>query len=156
MHEPSYLAFLRDAPREWAGLPGAGAEVVPNMHPTPEMLAHGARAPEGVVGRAGWFLADTACAIGPDTWASAVASAGAALAAADAVAGGARAAYALCRPPGHHAYSRRAGGHCYLNNAALAAEAAAPGRVPRASPCSTSTCTTATVRRGSSGIAATC
>ncbi|MCS6854889.1 MAG: histone deacetylase family protein [Elioraea sp.] len=122
VHDPSYLGFLRDSPREWAGLPGAGAEVVPNMHPTPEMLAHGARAPEGVVGRAGWFLADTACAIGPDTWASAVASAGAALAAADAVAGGARAAYALCRPPGHHAYSRRAGGHCYLNNAALAAE----------------------------------
>ncbi len=122
VHDPAYLAFLRDSPGEWAGLPEAGAEVVPNIHPTPEMLAHGARKPEGVVGRAGWFLADTACAIGPATWASARASAGAALAAANAVAAGARVAYALCRPPGHHAYAGRAGGHCYLNNAALAAE----------------------------------
>lgn len=36
---------------------------------------------------------------------------------------GARAAYALCRPPGHHATSDRAGGFCYLNNAAIAAQA---------------------------------
>uniref|UniRef100_UPI0022EB5CD8 histone deacetylase family protein n=1 Tax=Falsiroseomonas oryzae TaxID=2766473 RepID=UPI0022EB5CD8 len=34
-----------------------------------------------------------------------------------------RTAYALCRPPGHHAYAARAGGHCYVNNAAIAAEA---------------------------------
>ena len=44
-----------------------------------------------------------------------------ALAAADEVLAG-RSAYALARPPGHHAYRARAGGHCYLNNAALAAE----------------------------------
>ncbi|MEO6782218.1 MAG: histone deacetylase family protein, partial [Bradyrhizobium sp.] len=35
---------------------------------------------------------------------------------------GGRSAYALARPPGHHAYAARAGGHCYVNNAALAAE----------------------------------
>ena len=44
-----------------------------------------------------------------------------ALAAADEAAQN-RDSYALCRPPGHHAYAARAGGHCYLNNAALAAE----------------------------------
>ena len=27
---------------------------------------------------------------------------------------------ALCRPPGHHCDGRRAGGYCYINNAALA------------------------------------
>ena len=32
-------------------------------------------------------------------------------------------AYALCRPPGHHAFSDLAGGFCFLNNAAIAAEA---------------------------------
>jgi acetoin utilization deacetylase AcuC-like enzyme len=39
-----------------------------------------------------------------------------------AVAGGARAAYALCRPPGHHAFADLAGGFCFLNNAGIAAE----------------------------------
>ena len=33
------------------------------------------------------------------------------------------AAYALCRPPGHHAFADLAGGFCFLNNAAIAAEA---------------------------------
>src|SRR5262249_37760766 len=32
------------------------------------------------------------------------------------------AAYALCRPPGHHAYADYAGGFCYLNNTAIAAQ----------------------------------
>ena len=32
-------------------------------------------------------------------------------------------AYALCRPPGHHARAEAAGGFCYLNNAAVAAQA---------------------------------
>ena len=54
------------------------------------------------VGRAGWFQADTACPIAAGTWPGVVASAGAALAAAAAVLGGRREAYALCRPPGHH------------------------------------------------------
>ena len=36
--------------------------------------------------------------------------------------GGAREAYALCRPSGHHVYADLAGGFCYLNNAAIAAQ----------------------------------
>jgi acetoin utilization deacetylase AcuC-like enzyme len=40
------------------------------------------------------------------------------------VLGGARVAYALCRPPGHHAFADMAGGFCYLNNVAIAAELA--------------------------------
>ncbi len=35
---------------------------------------------------------------------------------------GADAAYALCRPPGHHAYADMAGGFCFLNNTAIAAQ----------------------------------
>lgn len=31
-------------------------------------------------------------------------------------------AYALCRPPGHHAYADQAGGFCFLNNSAIAAQ----------------------------------
>ncbi len=122
VHSTEYLDFLRDAPAEWAALPEPGPEIVANIHPSPEMLAQGAKPPAGLVGRAGWFTADTACPIGPHTWQAAIGAAGCALAAAAEAASG-RTAYALCRPPGHHAYAARAGGHCYLNNAAIAAQA---------------------------------
>jgi acetoin utilization deacetylase AcuC-like enzyme len=55
-----------------------------------------------------------------------------ALTAADLVSGGERLAYALCRPPGHHVTRSAYGGSCYLNNAAVAAQAlrdAGAGRV---------------------------
>jgi acetoin utilization deacetylase AcuC-like enzyme len=122
VHPAAYLDFLRDAPAAWAALPEPGPEVVGNMHPTPEMLAQGGRLPQGLVGQVGWYTADTACPIGPETFKAALGAAACALAAADEAAQG-RSAYALCRPPGHHAYAARAGGHCYVNNAALAAEA---------------------------------
>jgi acetoin utilization deacetylase AcuC-like enzyme len=61
--------------------------------------------------------------IGPGTWRAARAAADTALTAADLVAGGARVAFALCRPPGHHAGPTGYGGSCYLNNAAIAAQA---------------------------------
>ncbi len=121
VHEPAYLDFLASAHPTWAALPNAGAEVVANSHPSPDMLANGARAPVHIVGQAGWFTADAACPIGPHTWEAAQWAAACALAAADEAASG-RSAYALARPPGHHTFHARAGGHCYLNNAALAAE----------------------------------
>ena len=122
LHAAPYLGFLRDAPAAWAALPEAGAEIVANIHPTPEMLAQGTTAPSHLVAKAGLFTADAACPIGPGTWPAALSALGCALAAAGEAAAG-RSAYALCRPPGHHAYAARAGGHCYLNNAALAAQA---------------------------------
>ena len=91
------------------------------------MLANGARAGGHIIGQAGWYTADAACPIGPGTWEASLSAAGVALAAAAEAAAG-RTAYALCRPPGHHAYAARAGGHCYINNAALAVDGAAGGR----------------------------
>ncbi|MCX8132793.1 MAG: histone deacetylase family protein [Roseococcus sp.] len=121
LHAPAYLDFLATAHAEWTAMPEAGEEVVANIHPTPEMLAQSACEARHPVSRAGRFTADTACPIGPGTFAAALGAAGCALAAAEVAAAGG-AAYALCRPPGHHAYAARAGGHCYLNNSALAAE----------------------------------
>ncbi len=121
VHPAEYLDFLRDAPALWDDLPEHGAELVANVHPSPEMLANAGREPRAVVGRLGWHTADTSCPMTAHTSAAALAAAACALAAADEAASG-RAAYALCRPPGHHAYPARAGGHCYLNNAAIAAE----------------------------------
>ena len=121
VHTHPYLEFLCDGHRAWSEQPEPGPEIDANIHPSAEMLAQGGRPGAGIVARAGWFTADTACPIGAGTWEAAIASAGCALAAVEEVAAG-RHAYALCRPPGHHAYAARAGGHCYINNAALAAE----------------------------------
>ncbi|MFC3124681.1 histone deacetylase family protein [Pseudoroseomonas globiformis] len=122
VHSADYIAFLSEAAAEWAALPEKGPEVVANMHPSPEMLAQGATLSRPIIGRTGWFTADTACPIGPGTWQSILSAASCALAAAQDVVGGGS-AYALARPPGHHAYAARAGGHCYVNNSALAAQA---------------------------------
>ena len=121
VHDSAYLDFLAHAPTAWAALPDHGPELVPNIHPSPEMLANGAKPSATVVGQLGWFTADTSCPISPTTWPAAHAAAAGAIAAADATKTD-RFAYALARPPGHHAYAARAGGHCYLNNAAIAAE----------------------------------
>jgi len=121
VHSAAYLDFLEHGFEAWTRLEDHGPEIVPNSHPSPEMLANGAKPSATIVGQAGWFTADTSCPVSAQTWDSAVAAAGGALAAADEAAAG-RSAYALARPPGHHAYAGRAGGHCYINNAALAAE----------------------------------
>jgi acetoin utilization deacetylase AcuC-like enzyme len=121
VHASDYLDFLRDSPDAWAVLPDRGPELVPNAHPSPEMVANGARRPGMVVGKVGWYTTDAACPITAHTWPSALAAAAGAVAAADEAAAG-RSSYVLARPPGHHAYAARAGGHCYLNNAAIAAE----------------------------------
>jgi len=122
IHAADYLDWLRDAYAEWAAMPDAGPEIVANIHPSPEMLAQGARPSTKATGKAGWYTADTGCPVSSGTYQAALGAAGSALAAA-AVAAEGGTAYALCRPPGHHAYASRAGGHCYVNNAALAAQA---------------------------------
>ena len=121
VHDSAYLDFLRDGPAAWSLLSGHGPELVPNIHPSPEMLANAAQPGPGVISQLGWFTADTSCPITHATWPAALAAAACAVAAADVAATGGT-AYALARPPGHHAYAARAGGHCYLNNAALAAQ----------------------------------
>src|SRR3546814_13361760 len=69
---------------------------------------------------AGRFSLDAATPLTADTWTSAYWGAQSVLAALDAVRGGDRAAFALCRPPGHHAERDYLGGYCHLNTAAIA------------------------------------
>ena len=121
VHAPDFVAFLRDGYALWSAVPGAGPELVPNHHITPEMAANGGRRPDHILGQLGHYTGDTSMPIGPGSWTAALASAACAIAAAREAASG-RHAYGLCRPPGHHAYPARASGHCMLNNAALAAE----------------------------------
>ena len=119
IHTPEYLRFLETAYDRWQLLDDPSDEVMPNIHPFPGQPCS---YPESVVGQAGFHMGDNACSIGPHTWAAASASANLATHAAQLVLAGERAAYALCRPPGHHAYVDRANGFCYLNNVAIAAQ----------------------------------
>jgi len=118
LHTPEYLTFLRTIYPRWQRIEGAGAEVIPNIHPASRRDGY----PLSAVGQAGYHQADTACPISSKTWDAAYWSAQTALSAAQVAAAGGH-AYALCRPPGHHAFSDLAGGFCFLNNAAIAAEA---------------------------------
>ena len=130
VHTSEYLLFLERIYERWRRIEGASEEVIPNVHPVARgSAAMAAGYPDSAVGQAGYHMADTACPIGPGTWQAARWSAACAVAAARLVAEGAAAAYALCRPPGHHAFADLAGGFCFLNNCAIAAQwLAARGR----------------------------
>ncbi|OCP00587.1 MULTISPECIES: histone deacetylase family protein [unclassified Ensifer] len=118
VHTPEYLDFLEHIYARWQRIAEASDEVIPNIHP----LARDGRYPASAVGQAGYHMADTACPISSETWESVRWSAWSAVDAADAVMAGDRAAYALCRPPGHHAFADVAGGFCFVNNSAVAAQ----------------------------------
>ena len=140
VHDPALLEHLAGVWAEWekAGFPAEYSRdrVVPYVFPTEGMLAGlPVRMPPAVHGRAGRFCYDTMTLVGPGSWAAIRGAADAALTAADLVSAGVsgtRLAYALCRPPGHHVTRSAYGGSCYLNNAAIAAQAlvaAGAGRV---------------------------
>jgi len=121
VHSEEYLAFLATAYDDWraAGRPG---DAVPYVFPVT------GRRPlplDRIDARLGRFAYDAGTPIGPGTWAAAYAGAQVALSALDPLlTGAARHGFALCRPPGHHAGADYLGGYCYLNNAAIAAQAA--------------------------------
>ena len=78
--------------------------------------------PADIDGLLGFYSMDAGATFVAGTWEAVKASHDVALTAAALVRGGERAAFALCRPPGHHAGPRFAGGYCFVNNAAVAAE----------------------------------
>jgi acetoin utilization deacetylase AcuC-like enzyme len=130
VHDRGLLDHLAGAWAQWQAA-GLAAEyhrdrVVPYVFPTPAMLGGlPLRSPPAIHGRTGRYCYDTMTLLGPGSWTAIRAAADAALTAADLVGAGHPHAYALCRPPGHHATRDGYGGSCYLNNAALAAQALA-------------------------------
>lgn len=128
VHDPAFVAHLRMVHADWmrSGIPEHVGQdrVVPYMFATEAMLdGLPGNLPVAVHARAGRYAFDTMTPVGPGTWEAARAAVDCALTAADELVAGAPAAYALCRPPGHHVTRSAYGGSCYLNNAAVAAEA---------------------------------
>jgi acetoin utilization deacetylase AcuC-like enzyme len=128
VHSPDLVRHLSTIWADWEA--GGYARdygrdrVVPYVFPTAALLAGlPPRLPAATHGQVGLYCYDTMTLVGPGSWAAIRAAADAALTAAGTITAGARASYALCRPPGHHAGPDGYGGSCYLNNAALAAQA---------------------------------
>ena len=127
VHLPDYLAFLRDAPGLWraAGRPG---DALPYAFPVRGRRPLRLERIDALMGQHSF---DATTPITPATWDAAYWNAQTALAATHAVLDGERAAFALCRPPGHHAGADYCGGYCHLNVAAIAAAAARGAGVER-------------------------
>ena len=127
VHDPAYLAFLRDAPALWAAA-GRTGDAIPYAFPVVGRRPLSLTRIDALMGAHSF---DATTPITRDTWTASYWSAQSALAATDAVLAGERAAFALCRPPGHHAGRDYCGGYCHLNSAAIAAQAARDAGVAR-------------------------
>ena len=119
VHDAGYVAFLQGAHAEWQAL-GRPGDAIPMAWPGRGMRDD--RVPESLDGRLGHYSYDIGTPITPGTWEAVRTGANIALTATALVQEGERAAFALCRPPGHHAARDYLGGYCYLNNAAIAAQ----------------------------------
>lgn len=118
VHDKGYLTFLQTAHAEWIkeGQEGdAFASVFNVQHPE-------ARPPGHIDGKLGYYMADTIVCLTATSWQAIESSAFVALTAQEIISAGEQSAFALCRPPGHHASSRSAAGYCFINNAAVAAQ----------------------------------
>jgi acetoin utilization deacetylase AcuC-like enzyme len=119
VHTPDYCAFLESAHREWRAA-GRDGDAFPYTFP---IVGRRPLCLDRIDARLGRYSFDTASPIGDKSWDSAYWAAQTALGGLDVLLGGAGAAFALTRPPGHHAGADYLGGYSYLNNAAIAAEA---------------------------------
>lgn len=129
VHNAPLLNFLETAWSQWTARFGAQApEAIPLSWPVEGMRRV---EPEGITGKFAFFALDASTAITPTSWAAARSAVDVALTAQKQVAGGERTAFALCRPPGHHATPNNFGGYCFINNAAVAAEAFRQGGAAR-------------------------
>lgn len=118
VHDKGLLRFLETARGEWVAA-GYRGEIIPTGFPARGMQP---RCPDHIDGKVGYYALSIETAMTAGTWPAAQSSAAVALTAQKLLAGGETMAFALCRPPGHHAHHDLYGGYCFLNNAAIAAQ----------------------------------
>ncbi|HET6630515.1 MAG TPA: histone deacetylase family protein [Woeseiaceae bacterium] len=113
VHEPGFVRFLQNA---CANVP-AGKSIYPYVFP----VRNRARPPRELPLRAGYYCIDTFTPLNENAWHAALGAVDCALTGADCLLDGVLAAYALVRPPGHHAEREAFGGFCYFNSSSIAA-----------------------------------
>lgn len=120
VHSRDYLDFLRTAHGRWREA-GREGDAFPYTFP---IVGRRPLSPKRIDALLGQYSFDTSTPIAEHSCEAAYWSAQTALAGLCAVLDGDRSAFALCRPPGHHAGADYLGGYSYLNTAAIAAEQA--------------------------------
>lgn len=123
VHDKGYITFLASVWTEWLDSdPKVAASPEQNAFlPATFALRRTPRVPSSLHGRAGFYMMDLSACIVEGTYTAALASANCALSAAEYAFSNQQSAFALCRPPGHHAGRDYAGGYCFINNASVAA-----------------------------------
>ena len=123
VHAPRYLAFLQSAWAQWLALDPDNAERQPFPSVWPVRSLRSDLEPDNFTARLGLYSMDNGSPLSAGTWVAAKAGADAAASAAGVLAQGARGVFCLTRPPGHHVGADFMGGYCFINNAAVAAQA---------------------------------
>lgn len=119
VHDLDFVRFLETCWTDWQAA-GFRGEAIASVYPSRTMWSR--KVPRNIDGRIGYYALASETAISGGTWEAALVSKDVALTATRAVLDGERAAFGLCRPPGHHAARDQFGGYCFLNNAAIAAQ----------------------------------
>ncbi len=127
VHNAAYVDYLKTAHAAWtaAGRPG---DVMGYVWPVARRRNVNLTRIDALAGR---YSMDSSTPLTADSWNSAYWSTQSALSALDAVLAGDRVAVGLCRPPGHHAGADYLGGYCFINQAAVAAQAARDAGIER-------------------------
>jgi acetoin utilization deacetylase AcuC-like enzyme len=120
VHSEDYVEFLSQAWQLWEQRYGSEHPAAPYCFPN---RSASSRVPEHIQGKLGFYTFDLSASITSGTWQAIRTSVDVALTGLDLILAGERAAFSLCRPPGHHASADLMGGYCYFNNAAIAAQA---------------------------------
>lgn len=128
VHAPRYLRFLERAWDMWSAL-GNTRDALPAVWPI-RGFRHDIE-PDNFIAQLGLYSYDSGTPFMAGTWQAARLGAEIALTAQRRIAAGERAAFALSRPPGHHAGTDFLGGYCFINNAAVAAQAFLDGGANR-------------------------
>ncbi|OPG72064.1 acetylpolyamine amidohydrolase [Pseudomonas ogarae] len=121
LHSPEYIEFFQNAWQRWVA-EGNTFDML-SMLSSSEVGRNQPPKSKNIFAQMGYYSIDMVTPVTQGSWTAAYGAAQAALTAQNRMAAGARAAYALCRPPGHHAGADYMAGFCYFNNAAVAAQA---------------------------------
>ncbi|GGX60931.1 histone deacetylase family protein [Saccharospirillum salsuginis] len=118
VHDADYIEFLASVWERWVAK-GHQGDAVPNIWPARTLRDI---RPQAIEAQLGYYALASDTTLTEGTWQAALAAKDVTLAATEAVLAGDSSAFALCRPPGHHASSSQFGGYCFLNNAVIAAQ----------------------------------
>lgn len=121
IQDAEYVTFLKTAWERWTA-EGNTFDLLSLVSPNGELRRSGLKS-ENLLAQMGWYSFDMVTPIMVGTWNAAYSAAQVALTAQEKIGVRERSAFALCRPPGHHAGANFMAGFCYFNNAAIAAQA---------------------------------